>query len=120
WSTIALSASGSGPVQLVASVNGVQKLSVTDSSASAITGPGTAGLWTSVAGIWFDDFQVTGNATGGAPDAGTPDAGTPDAGPPDSGTPDAGSPDAGTTTGTIFFDDFNRTLPSDLGPKWTV
>jgi hypothetical protein len=69
----------------------------------------------------------------GTPDAGTPDAGSPDAGRPDAGTPDAGSPDAGTPdggtpdggpappqAGVLFSDDFNRTLPSDLGPKWTV
>ncbi|TMA19044.1 MAG: hypothetical protein E6J88_18820 [Deltaproteobacteria bacterium] len=102
WATIALNVSGAGPVQLVASVNGVPKVSVTDSSPSAIVAPGTAGLWTSVAGIWFDDFTVTGTggggggADGGTPDAGTPDAGTPDAGTPDAGTPDAGPPDAGT------------------------
>jgi hypothetical protein len=174
WATIALTATGAGPVQLVASVNGVPKLSVTDSSASAITSAGTAGLWTTLAGIWFDDFVVTGNGDGGGapdagppdagppdagtpdagppdagtpdagppdagppdagpPDAGPPDAGTPDAGPPDAGPPDAGPPDAGTpdagppdggggggTTGVIFSDDFNRTLSSNLGPKWTV
>ena len=98
WATIALSATGAGPVQLVASVNGVPKLSVTDTSASALKGAGTAGLWTDLAGIWFDDFVVTGNAdSGGTPDAGTPDAGTPDAGTPDAGTTDAGTPDAGTS-----------------------
>ena len=144
WATIGMSVSGAGPVQLVASVNGVQKLAVTDSSASAITAAGTAGLWTTVAGVWFDDFSVTGvtsgggTTDGGTPDAGTPDAGTPDAGTPDAGTPDAGTPDAGTpdagtpdagtpdgggggtTTGVIFSDDFNRTLSSGLGANWTV
>ncbi|MFN2547733.1 MAG: hypothetical protein ABR567_09900, partial [Myxococcales bacterium] len=155
WATIALNVSGAGPVQLVASVNGVPKVSVTDSSSSAIVAAGTTGITTTVAGIWFDDFTVTGTGSGsggvdaGTPDAGTPDAGTPDAGTPDAGTPDAGTPDAGipdagapdagtpdagsgdagtpdggsgggTTTGVIFTDDFNRTLSSGLGPKWTV
>src|SRR5207302_6255652 len=66
WATISLGATGAGPVQLVASVNGVPKLSVTDSSASAIVAAGTAGLSTSVAGISFDDFSVTGAVSGGA------------------------------------------------------
>src|SRR6185503_518268 len=102
WATIGLSATGAGPVQLVAAVNGVTKLTVTDSSSSAIAAPGTAGMSTALAGIWFDDFVVTGllppgggGGDGGTPDAGTPDAGTPDAGTPDAGTPDAGTPDAG-------------------------
>jgi hypothetical protein len=145
WATIALSATGAGPVQLMASVNGVPKLSVSDTSASAIVAPGTAGMSTTYAGVWFGDFVVNGNgSSGGSPDAGTPDAGTPDAGTPDAGTPDAGTPDAGTpdagtpdagtpdagapdagrpdggTVGTIFSDNFNRTLSADLGPKWTV
>src|SRR3954469_21904450 len=62
---------------------------------------------------------------GAPPDAGTPppDAGTP---PPDAGTPpDAGNPpDAGAPpppqTGVLFSDDFNRTVTSGLGPRWTI
>src|SRR5207248_8975774 len=58
---------------------------------------------------------------GGPPDAGPPDAGPPDAGPPDAGPTDAGPPDAGPPqTGVLFSDDFNRTLASGLGPKWTI
>src|SRR5207244_6266698 len=84
WATIALSATGANPVQLVASVNGAAKIFATDASASAIAGAGTAGMWTDVAGVFFDDFTVTTNgASGGGPDGGTPDAGPPDAGPPD-------------------------------------
>ena len=60
WATIALSAAGSGAVHLVASVNGVVKLTVTDSSASAIVTPGTAGMSTNLAGVVFDDFAVIG------------------------------------------------------------
>jgi hypothetical protein len=101
WATIGLSASGAGPVQLAASVNGTVKLTATDASGSAIAVAGTAGMTTNLAGIWFDDFLVTGlggggGGDGGVPDAGTPDAGSPDAGTPDAGTPDAGTPDAGT------------------------
>jgi len=44
WATIALNVSGAGRWQLVASVNGVPKVSVTDSSASAIVAAGTAGI----------------------------------------------------------------------------
>ena len=144
WATIALQATGAGPVQLVASVNGTVKLTVTDSSPSAIVAAGTAGMSTGVAGVWFDDFVVTGlggGSDGGPPDAGPPDAGPPDAGPPDAGPPDAGPPDAGPPdagppdagapdagppdagpppTGVLFSDDFNRTLASGLGPKWTI
>src|SRR5438067_13421876 len=59
WATISLSVSGANPVRLVASVNGTAKVSVSDSSASAIAGPGTAGMWTDLAGVIFDDFTVT-------------------------------------------------------------
>jgi hypothetical protein len=130
-------------VTLVGSVNGVAKVVVNDASAAAITAPGTAGMWTNLAGIWFRNFTVTGTLPGGTdggtpdagpPDAGPPDAGPPDAGPPDAGPPDAGPPDAGPSDagppdagppdagpGTVIFsDDFNRTLTSGLGPAWTV
>jgi Flp pilus assembly protein TadG len=126
WATLSLSAAGAGPVQLVASVNGVVKLSVTDSSSSAIVAAGTAGMTTDRSGTKYLDFTVTGSSSsGGTPDAGTPDAGTPDAGTPDAGTPDAGTPDAGTPdagppSGVLFFDDFKRTNASDLGPRWTI
>jgi hypothetical protein len=101
WSTLTLTASGAGPVSLVAKVNGVVKLGVNDTA--NVLGAGSAGFSTALAGIWFRNFVVTGasgtgggGADGGTPDAGTPDAGTPDAGTPDAGTPDAGTPDAGT------------------------
>ena len=58
WSTIGLSATGSGPVQLVASVNGTTKLTVTDSSTSAVVAAGTSGISTQLAGVSFDDFVV--------------------------------------------------------------
>lgn len=56
--TLTLSARGSGPVELTASVDGQVRLSVVDSSNSAIREPGLAGLITPIAGVWFDDFQV--------------------------------------------------------------
>ena len=120
WATISLSVSGANPVRLVASVNGTAKVSVSDSSASAIADPGTAGMWTDLAGVIFDDFTVMTNGAsggGGSPDGGTPDAGPPDAGPPDAGPPDAGPPDAGPPA-VIFSDAFNRT--TGLGSSWRI
>src|SRR3954468_2076376 len=46
WVTVALQVTGSSPVQLVASINGVTKLAVSDASASAIIAAGTAGMST--------------------------------------------------------------------------
>jgi len=42
----------------VGSANGVAKVIVNDSSASAITAAGAAGMWTDLAGIWFRDFTL--------------------------------------------------------------
>ncbi|WP_224361598.1 hypothetical protein [Hyalangium versicolor] len=56
--TLTLSAKGSGPVELTASVDGQVRLTVVDSSSSALRQPGLAGLETPIAGVWFDDFQV--------------------------------------------------------------
>jgi hypothetical protein len=56
--TLSLSARGSGPVELVASLNGQVRLTVVDSSSSALKGAGTAGLITPIAGVWFDIFRV--------------------------------------------------------------
>jgi hypothetical protein len=56
--TLSLSARGSGPVELVASVDGQERLSVVDSSRSALGEPGLAGVSTPIAGVWFDDFVV--------------------------------------------------------------
>lgn len=58
--TFTLAAWGSGPVQLAASVNGQVRLMVTDTSSSALSAQGLAGLFTPIAGVWFDDFQVHG------------------------------------------------------------
>ena len=53
-----LAAWGSGPVRLAASVNGQVRLVVTDTSSSALKSEGLAGLYTPIAGVWFDDFRV--------------------------------------------------------------
>ncbi|WP_228530579.1 MULTISPECIES: exo-alpha-sialidase [Myxococcaceae] len=56
--TLALSARGDESVALGVSVNGVVRLSATDASSAALRGPGTAGLATRSAGVWFDAFRV--------------------------------------------------------------
>ena len=56
--TLSLSARGSGPVELTASVEGQVRLSVTDTAPVALGGAGFAGVATPIAGVWFDDFQV--------------------------------------------------------------
>ncbi|MBS2029741.1 MAG: exo-alpha-sialidase [Deltaproteobacteria bacterium] len=99
--TLSLSVTGTSPVQLVALLNGRQVASVTDTSASAITASGYAGLFTRNAGVVFDSFVLIGaSASSVAPDAGVSGV---DAGPPDAGTVvvdagfivDAGPRDAG-------------------------
>ncbi|MDY7227662.1 sialidase family protein [Hyalangium rubrum] len=56
--TLTLSARGSGPVELIASVDGQVRLTVVDSSSAALGEAGQAGLSTPKAGVWFDEFQV--------------------------------------------------------------
>jgi len=56
--TLTLSARGTGPVELIASVDGQVRLTVVDSSSSALREPGLAGLITPIAGVWFDSFRV--------------------------------------------------------------
>jgi hypothetical protein len=75
---LSLEASGAQPVLLVVKVNGAPRLSVED-DLDVISAPGLAGLWTTHAGVWFDNFKVT--TLGERPDAGAPsDAGVvPDA-----------------------------------------
>ena len=95
WSTLLLSVSGANPVQLSGSVNGAVKVSFADSSSSAITAAGGAGMGATLAGLWFDDYTVTALGGGSGGGGGGSDAGTPDAGPADAGSPDAGPADAG-------------------------
>jgi hypothetical protein len=56
--TLSLFARGQGPVELIASVDGQVRLTVVDSSGSALRGPGLAGLATPRAGVWFGGFEV--------------------------------------------------------------
>ncbi|HTO99598.1 MAG TPA: hypothetical protein VMK66_21260, partial [Myxococcales bacterium] len=111
WHSFAFAVQGNGTVTLTASVDGVAKISATDSSASALTFAGASGIAATVAGILFDDFTLTGAGTvenppfdGGTPDAGPPDAGMPDGGAPDAGGPDGGAPDGGANlSATVSF-----------------
>src|SRR5439155_2272793 len=106
WATIGLSVTGSNPVTLVGSANGVAKVIVNDSSASAITAAGTAGMWTDLAGIWFRDFTVRTRGPAGCAEGGRADAGPPDAGPPDAGSAAAATLCAGSRV--LFSVGFNR------------
>lgn len=94
--TLSLRVTGPGPVELIGTVNGAPRLFATDSSAQALTASGSAGMFTTIAGVVFDKFRLYGRTS--APDAGVADAGTVDAG-VDAGTPeggrDGGSPDGG-------------------------
>ncbi len=56
--TLTLSARGSGPVTLSASVDGKVRLTVKDADPDAIGGEGLAGFATPIAGTWFDNFTV--------------------------------------------------------------
>ncbi|HLL84538.1 MAG TPA: hypothetical protein VK420_17870, partial [Longimicrobium sp.] len=59
YAQLSLSASGDGPVTLSASVNGEPFLSATDAGVGALRSPGSAGLWTTHAGVAFEDFRLT-------------------------------------------------------------
>src|SRR6185312_15387165 len=122
--TLTLSASGAAPVLMTGSVNGKVILSATDSSSSAISTSGYAGMYTLNAGVVFDIFVLSGSSAAPAPDAGAivdagsvvdagasrdagsiQDAGSiVDAGSPrDAGSPtDAGPSDAGNPSGPLF------------------
>ncbi|MGC4115075.1 MAG: sialidase family protein [Myxococcales bacterium] len=85
---LGLSASGAGPVNLVASVDGVPRLSAMDTTGSALRSAGSAGMGTDTANVAFDNFELWSLAPSsiGQPDAGVlADAGSPpglDAGAP--------------------------------------
>src|SRR5207302_1207808 len=96
---------GANPVSLSGYVNGRLVVSAADSSASALTAPGSAGIAATYAGIWFDNFTLSGATTsgggsdGGVTDGGTMDGGTMDGGIIDGGTIDGGIIDGGTIDG---------------------
>jgi hypothetical protein len=58
WATLALSATGAGPVTILGSVNGAAVLSATDSSNPLQAG--RAGMSASHSGLWFRSFSITG------------------------------------------------------------
>jgi hypothetical protein len=58
WSTLRLTAVGSNPVVLKASVNGEVLLSVVDEAPGALSGAGNAGLSTARAGVAWDRFRI--------------------------------------------------------------
>ncbi|GAC1343929.1 MAG: hypothetical protein NVSMB23_18280 [Myxococcales bacterium] len=62
WATLSLEAHGAGPVVLTASVNGVPRLAASDAAATAIEGAGSAGLWTTNAGVAFGAFRLVATA----------------------------------------------------------
>jgi hypothetical protein len=79
---LSLTATGSNPVVLSVKIDGAQVLSFSDSSSSALTAAGKAGMVDyNGAGQPIDRFVVTDPPAGsGGTGGGTPDAGTPDAG----------------------------------------
>jgi len=107
WHAFSFTAQGAAPVTLTAWVDGAPRISATDSSASALSASGAAGIAATASGILIDDFTLTGSGSASEPppstDAGTPDAGDPDGGAPDGGIPDAGPLDGGASeTGTAL------------------
>jgi len=58
WHAFTFGVSGSSPVTLTAAVDGVPKLTASDSSSSAYAGSGGAGIAATVSGILFDDFTL--------------------------------------------------------------
>jgi hypothetical protein len=134
WASFAFAASGSMPVTLTATVDGVQALDVSDATPQAIGTAGAAGLTASAAGTPFDQFRLTalgagppadggigGADAGGQPDGGVADAGSTDGGVADGGSPDGGTGGGGAPPGTVLFADaFNRNDAHGLGAAWTV
>jgi hypothetical protein len=58
WSTLRLTAVGSNPVVLKASVNGEVLLSVVDEAPGALSGAGNVGLSIARAGVAWDRFRI--------------------------------------------------------------
>lgn len=57
--TLALKATGTGVVALSGSLNGKAILAVTDATPSALSAVGYAGIWTTRAGVPFDNFTLS-------------------------------------------------------------
>jgi hypothetical protein len=105
FATLALEARGDGPVALTLSVNGAPLVAATDASAQAIAAAGHAGMASARAGVWFDDFRLTGAAA------------EEEEPPPPPPPPPPPSPTPGTV---LYADAFARTDAVTLGPDWTV
>jgi outer membrane protein assembly factor BamB len=120
--TLSLVATGAGPVQLAAQVNGVERLRIVDASAQGIGSSGAAGLGTGSAGVWFAAVRLYAQSGGTGGDGGVPgDGGTAT----DGGTVTDGgtATDGGTRAGGLpFSDDFARQIAPDdgLGTSWSV
>src|SRR5262249_12420923 len=124
FATLTLRATGAGPVTLSAAANGATILTTTDGSAAALQGAGYAGLWTSSAGVVFDNFMLT-SASMTPPPADMAPPPVDLARPPVDLAPPPPPPDLasgngdGLVTGVLFSDDFH--IPnneSSLGPNW--
>src|SRR5205823_3970290 len=116
---LALKASGSNPVTLSLTIDGVEAIHAVDSGSSALAA-GLAGIFDyNGAAQPIDDFTVGGNGSGsGGSDGGVGDGGS-DGGASDAGTSDGGASDAGADGGvTLAADDFTSNGP--LGQPWTV
>ena len=64
WASFTFTVQGTSPVTLTGSVNGTVngtvKVRAQDSSVSALTGAGAAGIAATASGILFDNFTLTG------------------------------------------------------------
>jgi len=60
WASFTFTVQGTSPVTLTGSVNGIVKVRAQDSSVSALTGAGAAGIAATASGILFDNFTLTG------------------------------------------------------------
>src|SRR5207302_9218565 len=77
WSSVSFVVQGAGPVSLSGYVGSTLKVSASDSSSSALSAAGAAGIAATYAGIWFDNFTLSGpTLSGGGSDGGTIDGGT--------------------------------------------
>ncbi len=105
---LGLEVTGNGPVALTAFVDGVMKLTATDTS-SGLPNAGFAGMWTGDTNVTFDAVRLWSSA-------GTLPPPPPPPPPPEEEEEEDPPPP---TTGRLFFDDFTRS-GSALGADWVV
>src|SRR5205823_4576486 len=58
WHAFSFAVQGSSPVTVTAWVDGVPKVTATDSTSSALTAAGAAGIAATMSGILFDDYSL--------------------------------------------------------------